>query len=86
MHASATPYLQLQELPPTRLRAGSALRCVGGAPADEGVWQYLKRMELKNVICQNCSDLRAELRLATVRLRRKRDVIQGCIKHAGLIL
>lgn len=64
-------------------------RLPGYAPdlnPDEGIWRYLKYVELKNVVSQNCTDLRAELRLATARLRQKRHVIQGCIKHAGLIV
>ena len=50
---------------------------------DEGVWQYLKRVELRNRCCPNLSTLRHELRLATARFRHKRRVIQGCIRHAG---
>ena len=64
-------------------------RLPGYAPElnpDEGIWQYLKHVELKNVVCHNRTELRVELRLATARLRHKRQVIQGCIKHAGLIL
>jgi transposase len=53
---------------------------------DEGIWRYLKRVELKNVVCHDLDELRYELRLATARLRHKRQVIQGCIRHAGLIL
>lgn len=49
-------------------------------------WWTTRTVELKNVACQTCPDLRAELCLATARLRHKRAVIQGCIKHAGLIL
>jgi transposase len=43
-------------------------RLPGYAPelnADEGIWQYLKRVELKNVVCQDLDELRYELRLAT---------------------
>jgi transposase len=64
-------------------------RLPGYAPdlnPDEGIWQYLKHVELKNLVCHHCTALRAELRLATARLRHKRQVIKGCIKHAGLIL
>jgi len=64
-------------------------RLPGYAPdlnPDEGIWQYLKRVELKNVCCRDLAELRYELRLATARLRHKRDVIKGCIKHAGLVL
>ncbi|MGI5837509.1 MAG: IS630 family transposase, partial [Chloroflexota bacterium] len=50
---------------------------------DEGIWNYLKRVELRNLCCANLTELRHEFRLAVRRLRRKRHVIQGCIKHAG---
>jgi transposase len=52
----------------------------------EGIWSYLKYRELKNVVCQNKTELRYELRLAVARLRHKRQVIQGCITQAGLTL
>ncbi len=53
---------------------------------DEGIWQYLKRVELKNVCCHDLAELRYELRCATARLRHKRGVLKACIKHAGLAL
>ena len=76
------------------LSAGAAQRIhlerlPGYAPdlnPDEGIWSYLKYRELKNVVCQNKSELRYELRLAVARLRHKRQVIQGCITQAGLTL
>jgi transposase len=52
---------------------------------DEGIWNYLKRVELKNVSCQGVSQLRCELRWAKERLRRKPHIILGCIKQPGLI-
>jgi len=64
-------------------------RLPGYAPelnADEGIWQYLKRVELKNVVCHDLAELRYALRLATARLRHKPQVIEGCIHHAGLTL
>ena len=64
-------------------------RLPGYAPdlnPDEGIWSYLKYRELKNVVCQNTTELRYELRLAVARLRHKRQVIQGCITQAGLTL
>lgn len=64
-------------------------RLPGYAPElnpDEGIWQYLKRVELKNVVCHDLAELRYALRLATARLRHKREVIEGCIRHAGLVL
>jgi hypothetical protein len=50
---------------------------------DEGIWSYLKRLELGNVRCQNLPQLRRQLRLATARLRHKRHVIQGCMRECG---
>ena len=50
---------------------------------DEGIWQYLKRVELRNVCCDDLAELRLELRLATARLRHKRAVLQGCLTGAG---
>lgn len=49
---------------------------------DEGIWQYLKRVELRNVCCDDLAELRLELRLATARLRHKHAVLHGCITGA----
>lgn len=49
----------------------------------EGIWNYLKRVELKNLCCQSISHLGYELRKAKERLRHKPNVIQGCIKQPG---
>jgi transposase len=73
------------------LSAGGAARLVleqvpGYAPdlnPDEGVWNYLKQVELRNVTCHDQDELRHELRLAITRLRRKPDVIRSFIKHCG---
>ena len=46
---------------------------------DEGVWNYLKRVELRNLCCHNLHELRLELRKAIKRLRRKTTVIQGFV-------
>lgn len=51
----------------------------------EGIWNYLKRVELKNVCCQDIPHLRLELRRAKERLRHKVHVIKGCIKQPGLV-
>ena len=51
---------------------------------DEGVWNYLKRVELKNLACQSISELRTELRKAKERMRHKVDVIIACTQQAGL--
>jgi transposase len=44
---------------------------------DEGVWNYLKRVELRNVCCHHLAELREQLRKAIARLRHKVAVIQG---------
>jgi transposase len=49
----------------------------------EGIWNYLKRIELKNLCCQSISHLNYEVRKATNRLRHKTQVILGCIKQPG---
>ncbi len=52
---------------------------------DEGIWNYLKRVELRNISCQNLSHLTNELRKAKERLRHKTQIILGCIKQTGLV-
>jgi len=69
--AGAAARLQLVQLP-------------GYAPdlnPDEGVWQHLKHVELRNRCCQSLADLWREFRLAIGRLRHKRAVIRGCIRQ-----
>ena len=53
---------------------------------DEGIWAYLKYVELRNVCCTDLNDLHEHLRLATARLRRKPQVIRGLVSHAGYAL
>jgi transposase len=50
---------------------------------DEGIWNYLKRVELRNLCCATLRHLRHELRLATARLRHKRSIIHSCFHQAG---
>lgn len=50
---------------------------------DEGVWRYLKRVELRNRCCHDLPELSREFRRATARLRHKRHILKACIKHAG---
>ena len=49
---------------------------------DEGIWNYLKRVELKNL---SCSQLLTELRRAKERLRHKTHIIKACIKQPDLV-
>ena len=74
------------------LRQGAAqrlyLECLPGyAPdlnPDEGVWRYLKYVEMKNLCCHNLDELRDELRKAIARLRYKTDVILACFRAVHL--
>jgi transposase len=50
---------------------------------DEGIWNYLKRVELRNRCCGTLCRLREALRLATARLRHKRSIIHSCFHQAG---
>ena len=45
----------------------------------EGIWQYLKYVELRNVCCKHLLNLRLQLRQAIGRLRRKTSVIRSCV-------
>jgi transposase len=49
----------------------------------EGVWRYLKHVELRNFGCDDLPELRRELGLAAKRLRRKRHVLAGCMTPCG---
>lgn len=54
------------------------------APAlnpEEGVWRFLKYVELKNVCCHHLVELRLEVRRAIERLRFKINVILGFIRQ-----
>jgi transposase len=52
---------------------------------DEGIWRYLKRVELRNVCCQDLLHLLVELTMAAKRLLNKPDVIQACVKQVGYV-
>jgi transposase len=52
---------------------------------EEGVWRFLKYVELKNVCCHRLTELRLEVRRAIERLRFKIDVIRGCIHQPGYL-
>jgi transposase len=51
---------------------------------DEGVWQQLKGVELRNLCCFDLRHLRDELRSAVKRVRRKPRILKGCFAGAGL--
>lgn len=73
--AGAAQRLQLEQLP-------------GYAPElnpAEGVWNLLKRRELKNRCCQNLEELRWEVGLALRRLRRRPHLLIACFRQCGYI-
>lgn len=49
----------------------------------EGVWDYLKNVELRNVACHSLLELRQQLRRGMARLRQKPHLICSFIKHYG---
>ena len=61
-------------------------RLPGYAPElnpQEGVWNLLKRRELKNLCCREVSQVADELRHAKERLRHRQAILQQCFAHAG---
>jgi len=76
LREGAAKRLQLEQLP-------------GYAPdlnPDEGIWNYLKRVELANVCCTDLGDLRHHLLRAGVRLRHKPEVIRACARECGYLV
>ena len=53
---------------------------------DEGIWHYLKHVELRNLCCDDLPALQQELRRAVARLRHKPAVLQGCLTEVGYAL
>jgi transposase len=49
----------------------------------EGIWNYLKRVELANLCCPDLPALSLAWRRAKERLRHKRSVLQACFTQAG---
>jgi|WetSurSiteA1Bulk_404760.scaffolds.fasta_scaffold53496_1 transposase len=52
----------------------------------EGVWNLLKRVELKNVCCLNLQHVQQELLHAKERLRHHKSTLSQCYAHAGYSL
>jgi transposase len=61
-------------------------RLPGYAPQwnpDEGIWQWLKQWELRNVCCRDLAQLEQELLGAYARLLQRPEVIRSCFPMAG---
>ena len=52
---------------------------------DEGIWNYLQRVELGNVCCADLKHLTATLTRARERLRHKREIIRSCMRECGYL-
>ena len=52
---------------------------------DEGVWHYLKRVELRNVVSADLAELLSEFSAAVQPLRAKPDVLRACVREVGYI-
>jgi transposase len=82
----------------TRLRTFSSARRPNGrhleqlpdyAPdlnPDEGIWNYLKRVELGNSCCCDLDQLHRKLIQAKERLRHKQEIIKSCSRQCGYLL
>jgi transposase len=53
---------------------------------DEGTWQHLKQVELRNICCFDLKHLHQQLNLAILRLRNKPYLIKSFFDQAGLPL
>lgn len=61
-------------------------RLPGYAPElnpDEGIWHYLKHIELKNLCCADIETLKRELYAAEARLFQRPAVIKACFEQTG---
>jgi transposase len=64
-------------------------RLPGYAPElnpQEGVWNLLKRVELKNLCCLSVQHIQQELLHAKERLRHRKSTLSQCFAHAGYSL
>ena len=50
---------------------------------DEGIWHYLKHVELANVCCKDLDELSQKLEVAADNLADEPQLIQACFHHCG---
>jgi len=55
-------------------------------PWDEGGWEHLKHVEMRNLVCRDLEELHEQLHLAVGRLRQKPHLVQSFFAQAGLTL
>jgi transposase len=55
-------------------------------PWDEGGWNHLKYVEMRNLVCRDLEELHEQFHLAIGRLRQKPRLVQAFFAQAGLSL
>ena len=55
-------------------------------PWDEGGWNHLKNVEMRNLVCRDLEELHQEFHLAIARFRQKPHLVRSCFAQAGLCL
>ena len=55
-------------------------------PWDEGGWNHLKNVEMRNLVCKDLEELHEQFHLAMHRLRQKAWLVDSFFKQAGLEL
>ncbi len=55
-------------------------------PWDEGGWNHLKNVALRNLVCHDLEELHQEFHLASGRLRQKPHLVQSFFAQAGLAI
>jgi|SRR6185437_2547076 len=55
-------------------------------PWDEGGWNHLKNVEMRNLVCKDLEELHEQFHLAVHRLRQKPTLVLSCFAQAGLRL
>src|SRR5262249_14454692 len=53
-------------------------------PWDEGGWEHLKHVEMRNVVCRDLEELHEEFHLAVGRMRQKPRLVRAFFAQAGL--
>ena len=54
------------------------------SPWDEGGWNHLKHVEMRNLVCHDLEELHEQFHLAVGRLRQKPHLVQSFFAQAGL--
>ena len=55
-------------------------------PWDEGGWNHLKNVEMRNLACKDLEELHEQFHLAVHRVRQKKWLVHSFFKQAGLSL